>query len=91
MQYGSYNPYGTADRRAYTGSMPRDGLYNYDPYRRWVQTRPGESVLACGCYLLCLGGASAQWRSASHAMAGRADETYRYSDYRGSVLTSNIN
>jgi len=34
MHYGSYNPYGTSDRRHYTGSMPRDGLYNYDPYRR---------------------------------------------------------
>jgi len=30
MHYGSYNPYGTADRRQFS----RDGLYNYDPYRR---------------------------------------------------------
>jgi len=29
MHYGSYNPYGTADRRQF-----RDGLYNYDSYRR---------------------------------------------------------
>lgn len=28
--YGSYNPYSTADRRQFQ----RDGLYNYDPYRR---------------------------------------------------------
>ena len=33
-QYGSYNPYGTVDRRQYAGTLPRDGLYNYDPYRR---------------------------------------------------------
>ena len=39
-KYGSYNPYGTVDRRAYTGSMPRDGLYNYDPYRRGHQEYP---------------------------------------------------
>ena len=34
-QYGSYNPYGTVDRRQFAGTLPRDGLYNYDPYRRW--------------------------------------------------------
>lgn len=42
MQYGSYNPYGTADRRQYTGSIPRDGLYNYDPYRRGHQGEHGQ-------------------------------------------------
>jgi len=36
-QYGSYNPYGTVDRRQYAGTLPRDGLYNYDPYRRGHQ------------------------------------------------------
>jgi len=39
MHYGSYNPYGTADRRQFS----RDGLYNYDPYRRgeYAQSQNG--------------------------------------------------
>jgi len=37
MHYGSYNPYGTADRRQFN----RDGLYNYDPYRRGEYAHSG--------------------------------------------------
>jgi len=37
MHYGSYNPYGTGDRRQFS----RDGLYNYDPYRRGEYAQSG--------------------------------------------------
>ena len=53
-QYGSYNPYGTVDRRQYAGTLPRDGLYNYDPYRRCSSlssNQPQWSSSSCWSFL----------------------------------------